>query len=61
MFSVNSVVMILNGEYVECVAYIREVLGNGKYKVEVPFIEGSEFTVVKEQDVRLLGEVGLND
>lgn len=61
MFSVSSVVMILNGEYVECVAYIREVLGNGKYKVEVPFIEGSEFTVVKEQDVRLLGEVGLND
>lgn len=61
MFSVNSVVMVLNGEYVDCVAYIREVLGNGKYRVEVPFIEGSEFTVVDEQDVRLLGEVGLND
>ena len=61
MFSVNSVVMILNGEYVECVAYVREVLDDGKYKVEVPFIEGAEFTVVDEQDVRLLGEVGLND
>jgi hypothetical protein len=61
MFSVNSVVMVLNGEYVDCVAYVREVLGNGKYRVEVPFIEGSEFTVVDEQDVRLLGEVGLDD
>ena len=61
MFSVNSVVMILNGEYVDCVAYIREVLGYGKYLVEVPFIEGSEFTAVDEQDVRLLGEVGLDD
>lgn len=61
MFSVNSVVMILNGEYVECVAYIREVLGDGQYKVEVPFIEGSEFTVVDEESVRLLGEIGLDD
>lgn len=59
MFSVNGVVMILNGEYIECVAYIREVLGDGKYKVEVPFIEGSEFTVVSEQDVRLLVDGGL--
>lgn len=61
MFSVNSVVMILNGEYVDCVAYIREELGYGKYLVEVPFIEGSEFTAVDEQDVRLLGEIGLDD
>lgn len=61
MFSESSVVMILNGEYVDCVAYVREVLGDGKYRVEVPFIEGSEFTVVDEQDVRLLGEVGLDD
>mgnify|MGYP003480022921 FL=1 len=61
MFSVNSVVMILNGEYVDCVAYIREVLGDGKYLVEVPFIEGSEFTVVSEESVRLLGEIGLDD
>ena len=61
MFSESSVVMILNGEYVDCVAYVREVLGDGKYRVEVPFIEGSEFTVVDEQDVCLLGEVGLDD
>ena len=61
MFSESSVVMILNGEYVECVAYIREVLDDGRYKVEVPFIEGSEFTVVDEESVRLLGEIGLDD
>ena len=61
MFSVNSVVMILNGEYVECVAYVREVLDDGKYKVEVPFIEGAEFTVVDKESVRLLGEIGLDD
>ena len=61
MFSVGSVIMVLNGEYVDCIAYICEVLGDGNYKVEVPFIEGSEFTYVEEQDIKLLGEVGLND
>lgn len=61
MFVEGSVVLILNGEYTECVAYIREVLGDGKYKVEVPFIQGAEFTVVDEKDVRLLGEIGLDD
>lgn len=56
MFSKGSVIMILNGKYVECVAYIREVLGDGEYKVEVPFIGYSEFTYIKEQDIKLLSE-----
>ena len=61
MFSVGSVVMVLNGEYVDCVAYIRSVFDDGGYEVEIPFIDGSEFAYIEEQDIKLLIDGGLLD